>query len=701
MAIEKKLSEVELLEQVTSDVNVVCEQGGSWRRLNPKTQFVTKDQTELAIGGNLSVYSPYSYVYGYDNSVGGRCFKVLSSRELSDDEKQTLNLTSTNISYGLYVLDSVEGLEVNMVYSVNLKYTNYRAGTIKYIDTDTNSVYVSGFIYSDLNTTDTDTEIMIYNQFIIDGHPELGTYECGSGSCSEGTGNKVQNSLSHAEGRNNVVLGRYSHAEGLSNTVSHTAHAEGAYNIAVGAQSHCEGRYNEAKGIASHTEGRNNTASGIAAHAEGSGNTAKGNHSHSEGENTTASGIAAHAEGISSTAPGDYAHAEGYQTYAEGNSSHSEGVQTFSTAKASHAEGLYTYATTDSAHAEGYKAIASGSASHAEGANTQAKGNNSHAEGYNTTTSGSASHAEGGNTKALGTYSHAEGANSTATGTGSYSHAEGYNTITSGIAAHAEGFNIKASSNYQHVQGKYNVEDAKNIYAHIVGNGTTDGLRSNAHTIDWDGNATFAGLVSSKGEDYAEFFEWQDGNPDNEDRVGLLVALDGEKIRLANADDEVLGIISGTVAVLGGNYEWEWNGKYLTDDFGRVIYDLVEKFIDVENVTYRDVEKEIVDKETNETRIEIVTEAIITTEKQSSGFWKYPRLNPEYDPEQKYIRRSDRPEWDTVGMLGKLYVRDDGTATVNGYITVGENGIATASSKKTNMRVLSRVNENVVRVLLK
>ena len=52
-------------------------------------------------------------------------------------------------------------------------------------------------------------------------------------------------------------------------------------------------------------------------------------------------------------------------------------------------------------------------------------------------------------------------------------------------------------------------------------------------------------------------------------------------------------------------------------------------------------------------------------------------------------------------MLGKLYVRDDGTCEVNGYVMVGDNGVATASLEKTNIRVLSRVDENVVRVLLK
>ena len=34
-----------------------------------------------------------------------------------------------------------------------------------------------------------------------------------------------------------------------------------------------------------------------------------------------------------------------------------------------------------------------------------------------------------------------------------------------------------------------------NNYAHIVGNGTSDTARSNAHTLDWQGNAWFAGDV--------------------------------------------------------------------------------------------------------------------------------------------------------------------------------------------------------------
>ena len=128
----------------------------------------------------------------------------------------------------------------------------------------------------------------------------------------------------------------------------------------------------------------------------------------------------------------------------------------------------------------------------AEGANTAASGHSSHAEGASTTASGTASHAEAYNTTASGNSSHAEGNITTASGDSS--HAEGRNTISSGEYSHAEGIYTKASSYSQHVQGKFNIEDSSNTYADIIGNGTAD-TRSNASTVDWNGNAWYAGDV--------------------------------------------------------------------------------------------------------------------------------------------------------------------------------------------------------------
>lgn len=233
-------------------------------------------------------------------------------------------------------------------------------------------------------------------------------------------------------------------------------------------------------------------------------------------------------------------------------------------------------------------------------------------------------------------------------------------------------------SNNCFVEGKYCLKDTNAEYAHIVGNGTSDTSRSNAYTLDWQGNGTFAGTVSSStGADYAEYFEWKDGNPANEDRVGYIVTLDGDKIVKANSGDDILGICSGTAMVLGDSAEWNWNKRYLTDDFGRIIYE--DRMEHHEAIYNPDGEliKEAWDEEVHA-----------------------PKQNPDYDPSQPYIKRENRPEWQIVGMMGKLYVRDDGSCVVNGYADVA-NGIATKATGKTNMRVMERINDSIIRVLMK
>ena len=145
-------------------------------------------------------------------------------------------------------------------------------------------------------------------------------------------------------------------------------------------------------------------------------------------------------------------------------------------------------------HAEGFKTTSSGESSHAEGCHTTASYDYSHAEGYYTTASSAYSHSEGNYTTASARSSHAEGERNTASGF--YSHAEGYYTTASGRSSHAEGSYTIANgkeSYPQHVQGIYNTQDTENKYAHIVGNGTSDTARSNAHTLDWNGNGWYKG----------------------------------------------------------------------------------------------------------------------------------------------------------------------------------------------------------------
>lgn len=140
---------------------------------------------------------------------------------------------------------------------------------------------------------------------------------------------------------------------------------------------------------------------------------------------------------------------------------------------------------------QGIGTVAQGPYSHAEGAYTKARGEHSHAEGNSTKSQKSCSHAEGFMTTANGDSAHAEGSSTQANHRNA--HAEGDHTIASGECSHAEGYNTIASGKEQHAQGKYNIEDT--VSAHIVGNGESNSKRSNAYTLDWEGNAWFAGNV--------------------------------------------------------------------------------------------------------------------------------------------------------------------------------------------------------------
>lgn len=80
-----------------------------------------------------------------------------------------------------------------------------------------------------------------------------------------------------------------------------------------------------------------------------------------------------------------------------------------------------------------------------------------------------------------------------------------------------------------------------------------------------------------------------------------------------------------------------------------------------------------------------------------------PILNPDYDPTQEYVSRFDRVEWSPVGMLGILAVLHDGTAEVNEYVTVNNEGIATKCTRDTrnSYRVIKKVSDKVVEVIFR
>lgn len=152
----------------------------------------------------------------------------------------------------------------------------------------------------------------------------------------------------------------------------------------------------------------------------------------------------------------------------------------------------------------GFNAVAAGEKNIASEANTLSIGKNNKSIAPYAVTEGKdnvaayCAHGEGLSTKAYGEYSHTQNHNTRADG--KYSDASGLGTWAKGDSSSAAGIETIVNSDGGSVRGRYNDEDIYKYYVDIVGIGTSNTDRRNGYTLDWDGNATFAGKVMSYGE---------------------------------------------------------------------------------------------------------------------------------------------------------------------------------------------------------
>lgn len=530
-----------------------------------------------------------------------------------------------------------------------------------------------------------------------------------------------------------------------------------SYTVAVGQEV-------TAAAVNSIAIGDNASVEGLDSSSFGKNTRAYGDYSHAEGNGTTASGHSSHAEGESSIASGNFSHSEGgiYTQVKKDDSGNYQSIREGckATSYASHAEGMSTVASGYSAHAEGMPGRmsywysgsvevigteAQGEASHAEGYGTKTLGYGSHAEGDCTQTGGRGSHAEGGFTYAAGSYSHAEGRGYTTLnedGTytvtkcvayGQASHAGGYGSMAYGDYSFAHGQEAVAGKTNDIVLGSYPVSTSGTSVIFTVGCGTDKDNRADALRItkDIDGYNVSApsgkfggqfsgtltgyfngsstanyvaaaitsngkavsqrflthykapaydgdklderdtfyvkaedGVVHSKsttisGVDYAEYIcPWWDNNINAEDRVGYFVSLSDGKLKFGDSNSTIIGITSETYGVLGTGQPWgQWHDKYVKDNLGRIKLD--------EN--------------------------------------RHPVISSEFDETKTYIDRENRPEWTPVGILGQLYVYDDGTCLPGQWCKCTDGGIATYTEQQglNTWIVLERVSENTIKILFK
>jgi hypothetical protein len=176
-------------------------------------------------------------------------------------------------------------------------------------------------------------------------------------------------------------------------------------------------------------------------------------------------------------------------------------------------------------------------------------------------------------------------------------------------------------------------------------------------TLDLDGGDMYLdGYLNNANYDYAEYFEWGDGNPDGEDRRGYSVVLvsDG-KIKKATSDDDpmdIIGVVSGTSAIVGDAAAYNWGGKYELDEWGTRIKDEVYQLtwsVELENGETKGLSYD-------EDR---VPEGVIVPENAERRLKHRERITPEYDENEVYVPRDKRKEWSVVGLLGKVRVRDE------------------------------------------
>lgn len=464
---------------------------------------------------------------------------------------------------------------------------------------------------------------------------------------------------SHAEGGMSAALASYSHAEGeFSYALGLSSHAEGQYTAAIGSNSHAEGQMTKAYGIRSHAEGVSTKAYGESTHVEGAYSMT--------GESlyvTAATGTTITLES-NNLNPGDKVGWIGY-TGGSNVSFHSAIVQSVSGTTATLSSAINLTAPIAIVKLSG---AFHPKAAHAEGSSIAA-GSFAHSEGVVTRAYGIAAHAEGSKTTAFGDYSHTEGLSTVAMS--HYSHAEGQYTI------------VPYSMNAAHIMGNFGTAPAAGSWS--LANGAHPGSQGLAAKILSNGQMFADGAYSSSGADYAELFEWADFNPDNEDRVGYFVTLDGEHIRKATStDDYILGVVSANPSVVGDNQDLHWKGRFLRDEWGRVKYENVE--------IPEEIKETIVGYDENENPI--IKSVVIPARIE-----RQPMVNPEWNPDEYYARRERRPEWNAIGMMGKLLVRDDGTAEANGYVLPNDEGIATKSD--TGYRVMKRMSDNIVMILIK
>ncbi len=178
--------------------------------------------------------------------------------------------------------------------------------------------------------------------------------------------------------------------------------------------------------------------------------------------------------------------------------------------------------------------------------------------------------------------------------------------------------------------------------------------------VDQNGNAHAHGTFTNGSCDYAELFESETGSAIP---VGTAVTFGKNgKIHAALAEEIPIGIITNTPGILGNN-PMEWPQKFLLDDFGNKV---MEQFEEDAPISMEAAEEwgEMIKSGKSPTAKD--KKRLLTRVKVDR-----PKLNPKYDPQKSFVLRSERPEWQTVGIMGQLRMQK-GQPTGPGWVKISD-----------------------------
>lgn len=160
------------------------------------------------------------------------------------------------------------------------------------------------------------------------------------------------------------------------------------------------------------------------------------------------------------------------------------------------ANGAYSMAMNAYCEANGNYSVASGAVTSANGNYSVAGGCFSQANGDYSVAFGNRLSSGLVDTQANGRMGVAIGYGCIADGNNSRALGQGVNT--KGTLSTGIGDRITANGRLHFAIGKYNLVEEGDLYAFSVGNGTSEEARSNAFTLDWEGNGCYQGKVESK-----------------------------------------------------------------------------------------------------------------------------------------------------------------------------------------------------------